>query len=161
VPDTQFSGGLKYNLMGWVGPLTGKSQPYQHAQGFQVAGEPREVVVQDASGAHVVKVGLVPNAAQVTTTPAAAGDQQLKVLFKEPFQITNDASVPSMGSVTIAFDAAYLALQTASIHNKGGERIGWTFDSLQTGNTKITITTNGGIAQFVMQRVIDVEIIVL
>jgi hypothetical protein len=50
VPDTQLAGGLKYNLMGWVGPLTGKNQPYQHEQSFEVAGAPKEVVVQDASG---------------------------------------------------------------------------------------------------------------
>jgi hypothetical protein len=160
VPDTQFAGGLKYNLMGWVGPLTGKSQPYQQQQSFEVAGVPKQVVVQDASGSHVVKVELVPDGTKAATTPAAAGaQQQLTVPLNEPFQIPANASVPSAGSVTVAFDDAFLAMKTASIQNKGGEQIVWTFDPIKIGRTKVTITTSGGIATFIMQRVIDIEIV--
>jgi len=158
VPDTQFTGGLKYNLMGWVGPLTGKSQSYQHDQGFEVASDPRQVVVQDASGSHVVKVSVIPDGAKAPA-PAAASDQHMKAGLGVPFQISANASVPSMGTVTLAFDDAFLSLQNASIQNKGGEQIVWTFDPRKIGNTKVTITTSGGIATFVMQRVIDVEIV--
>jgi hypothetical protein len=56
--DEKFVGGLRFTLMGWVGPLRSprRFSPYSHGQAFTVGGGMRDVVVQTASGNHVVPV---------------------------------------------------------------------------------------------------------
>lgn len=162
--DPRFVGGLKFNLMGWVGPLGQGTEPYAARTSFTIGEEPKQVVIEDASGSHVIEVRSL--GADVALSPEASpapSSDKMKVLFKLPFELQQPSSVPLGGSVSIAFDPKYLVLESAGIQSRPGsaEEIVWTFNSLQTGNTQVTITVSGGIAAFVMRRVVDVEIFVL
>ena len=176
-----FLGGLKFTLMAWTGPLTGKKQPYAFDQAFAIhlpqphfnsgsvlivtANHPKGVEVPiHYTGLNTEVAGLAvadknekttPTSENVTLTP---GSTDLTVLFKLPFNIEANAGVPKMGSVTIDYDNTFLELITAGIEDA---QIVWTFNSLKTGDTQIAVTTHGGIATFVMTKTYDVRIIVL
>ncbi|RKH12087.1 hypothetical protein D7V97_09445 [Corallococcus sp. CA053C] len=73
-PDDTFEEGLKFNLMGCVGPFSKGSRHYQIDHPFKTPKAPSEVVIGDASGLQVVPVRClgsdVVRAAQVQM-PAA------------------------------------------------------------------------------------------
>lgn len=54
--DKDFVGGLKFNLMGWVGPLAPGTEPYEYRQCFANGKPPAQIIVQDSSGSHAVDV---------------------------------------------------------------------------------------------------------
>ena len=176
-----FMGGLKFTLQAWTGPLTGKDQPYQYSEGFQMhlpqshfnsksvlivtenhpLGETVTInytgfVGPDTSKANAKGAVAVP--ADVAVNVPAANSSQLNVLFKMPFNINSNSNVPNMGSVDIQYDRTLLQLVTAGINDSD---IVWTFNSLKTGDTQIVVTTHGGIAQFVTAKTYDVRIFVL
>ncbi len=178
-----FVGGLKFTLMAWTGPLTGKDQPYSFNQAFAIhlpqphfssgsvlivtANHPEGELVPihytgyvpphtDLVAASAADTAKVPADAAVTTT--SPNDTKLNVLFKEPFNITAGARVPEFGSVDIQYDKTMLEMVTAEISNTN---IVWTFNSLQTGDTQIVVTTHGGIATYIMVQNYDVRIFVL
>ena len=180
-------GGLKFNLMGWTGPLGQGTTPYSHEQGFQIqlpspALPSGTVIIVTANHPKGVSVPIrwvglhddadaTPNtlltaeAAPETDTAEAAepqnlppGHEQLNVLFKMPFQIKQASQVPQFGSVQMKFDPTMLQLQQAGIEDGN---IVWTMNSLQTGNTQVVVNISGGIAQYVMQKVYDVRVFVL
>ncbi|MDB5015722.1 MAG: hypothetical protein JWQ84_554 [Mucilaginibacter sp.] len=176
-----FMGGLKFTLQAWTGPLTGKEQPYEHSQGFIIslpqphfnsksvlivtANHPQGETVPihysglihtDTELAAANKAGSAPASAPVTT--ATPDSTQLNVLFKMPFNISENAEVPKMGAVDVQYDNTILQLVTAGISNTD---IVWTFNSLQTGDTQILVTIYGGIAQFVIRKTYNVRIFVL
>jgi hypothetical protein len=180
-------GGAKFSIMGWVGPLGKGTTPYKYTQQFHInleghEGYPKELIIADSThpNGQAVKinylgVGAEPSFANetglVAGAPKLAGvnsgnNRQLTVLFKEPFDIRQLASVPQGGSIDLNFDSKFLTLQTAGIESpmnadRSGEEIVWNFNSLQTGNTQITVTVHGGIATYIMQITYDVRIIVL
>jgi hypothetical protein len=175
-----FFGGLKFTLEAWTGPLTGKDQPYTFQQGFNItlpqphfesgsliivtANHPKGLVVP------IHYLGLVNETAGLKAAPASEKDADgpvttaspdttpLKVLFKMPFNIQANASVPKMGSVDVTYDKTMLELIDAGISDTD---IVWTFNSLQTGDTQVVVTTSGGIATFIMTKTYDVSIFVL
>ncbi len=175
-------GGLKFILGAWTGPLGPKSQPYKFNESFKIhlpnpAFPSGSVIIVTSNhpNGQVVPIhyiGLLqetPGLTQATTADATVsqsegqakltpGNRQINVLFKEPFIITASASVPDFGSVDINFDPKILTLVDATIQNKD---IVWTFNSLETGDTQIQVTTSGGIATFVMVETYDVKIFVL
>ncbi|TWJ00934.1 hypothetical protein JN11_02197 [Mucilaginibacter frigoritolerans] len=175
-----FFGGLKFSLMGWTGPITGKQQPYEHKQAFSIyLPQPnfnsKSVLIVTANNPEGVAVpiyysGIIPPTTGLETSNAAnpAADAvvstaspdatQLNVLFKLPFNITENAIVPKFGSVDIKYDPSILQIVTAGILDSD---IVWTFNSLQTGDTQIVVTIHGGIAQFVISKTYDVKIFVL
>jgi hypothetical protein len=177
--DTYF-GGLKFSLLGWTGPFTGKQQPYEHKQAFNVdLPQPhfnsKSVLIVTANHPEGIAVpiyysGIIPPlagletsdainpAADAEVTTASPDASQLNVLFKIPFNIVEGASVPKFGSIDIKYDASYLEIITAGIEDGN---IVWTFNSLQTGDTQIVVTIHGGIAQFVLAKTYDVKIFVL
>ncbi len=60
VRDTHFVGGLKIDVMGWTGPLSKGTTPYQVSGTFP--GEFRkEIVVAGSDGSKLVKVSEVPH----------------------------------------------------------------------------------------------------
>src|ERR1700761_737970 len=101
-----FMGGLKYTLMAWTGPLTGKDQPYEFEEGFIIdlpdlhfnSGSVIIVISNHPEGVVVPihYLGLAHEQAGLTTTDAlqSKGDvaasitadntNQLNVLFKMP-----------------------------------------------------------------------------
>ncbi len=184
--DPNFLGGLKFSLYGWVGPLTGKKQPYTYSQAFKISlpqphFESASVIIVTASNAPKgQKVGilytLVPasggdatlkaaSAADVkaaakdnTTADLLPGHTQLNVLFKTKFSIRASTSVPFGGSVDISFNPAMTQLVNAEVD---GNEIVWTFLAAEMGNTQIVVTTYGGMATFATAHTYDVRIFVL
>jgi hypothetical protein len=179
VRDT-FMGGLKFTLEAWTGPLTSKDQPYTFQEAFSInlpmphfeSGSLIIVTANHPQG-QVVPIhylGLVNDVAGLKAAPAATKEadvpvttvspdsNQINVLFKMPFTIQANASVPKMGSVDVKYDTTVLELVNAGISDTD---IIWTFNSLQTGDTQIVVTTSGGIATFISTKTYDVRIFVL
>ncbi len=176
-----FFGGLKFVLGAWTGPIGPKSQPYKFNEAFKIhlpspvfpSGNVTIVTANHPNG-QVVPIhylGLLQDTAGLTAATATdadgssngtakltPGSKQINVLFKEPFTITASARVPEFGSVDINFDTKMLTLVDASIENTN---IVWTFNSLETGDTQIMVTTHGGIATFISVETYDVRIFVL
>jgi hypothetical protein len=176
-----FMGGLKFTLQAWTGPLTGKDQPYEYKQAFSInlpqphfnsksvlivtANHPEgEAVTIYYSGLIHGNTGLeladgTKNAlADAPVNTASPDSTQLNVLFKMPFNIQENASVPKMGSVDIEYDNTILQMVTAGVSDTN---IVWTFNSLQTGDTQVIVTVHGGIAQYIMRKTYDVRVFVL
>ena len=171
----QWFGGLKFALEGWTGPLTGETESYNVRLEFTIQ-LPNPALPTDAlvvvTANHpeglVVPIrftGFVPpkTADPASKAPAAppavttnvADDQQINALYKTSFQIKENASVPSMGTVDIKFDNQFLTLETAGID---GSNIVWTFTSLKTGTTQVVVTVHGGIAQFIEIKTYTVHV---
>jgi hypothetical protein len=180
-----FVGGLQFSLMGWVGPLTGKKQPYQYKQAFAISlplphfesGSVNIITANHPKGQNVPVhyTGLPPAsgkgglkaasaadtkalAKDTTTAGAVPGHTQLNVLFKTKFSIRASAKVPTGGSVDISFNPKYVQLTDATVDN--GDIV-WTFFAAEMGNTQVVVTTYGGIATYVMAHRYDVRIFVL
>lgn len=167
-------------MLGWTGPLTGKQQPYEHKQAFSIyLPQPnfnsKSVLIVTANHPEGVAIpiyytGIIPPitgletsdavnpAADAVVSTASPDSSQLNVLFKLPFNITENADVPKFGSVDIKYDSSILQIVTAGILDND---IVWTFNSLQTGDTQIVVTVHGGIAQYVISKTYDVKIFVL
>jgi hypothetical protein len=161
--DEQFVGGLKFKLMGWVGPIGKGTRHYQIDNAFKNLEGPKQVIIEDANGTHTVPVRYL-NADVVRSAQAQVADTDtLRALFKMPFEVRWSASVLTGGSVDISYDDKLLVMESASVQNPSGRgaEIVWTFNSLQTGNSQIVITVSGGIAKFVMRHTIDVQVFVL
>ncbi|AKJ05789.1 hypothetical protein ATI61_102843 [Archangium gephyra] len=161
--DDTFVGGLKFKLMGWVGPLGKGTRAYKVDNAFKNIEAPKQVLIEDAHGTHTVPVRYLDADVVRSAQPQAANTDTLRALYKMPFEVRWPAGVPSMGSVDISYDDKLLVMESASIQHPGGRgtEIVWTFNSLQTGNSQIVITVSGGIAQFVMKHSIDVQVFVL
>jgi hypothetical protein len=173
-----FVGGLEFSLMGWVGPLSGKKQPYQYKQAFAISlptphFESGSVIIITANHPKGQKVpirftGLPPAKSGTKKATAADKDEtvadtvpghtQLNVLFRTQFTIKAGSRVPTAGSVDISFDKKYVQLVDATIED--GDIV-WTFLAAEMGNTQILVTTYGGIATFIARKVYDVRIFVL
>jgi len=177
-----FFGGLKFTLMAWTGPLTGKEQPYQYKEAFDITlpqphfnSKSVIIVTENHPDGEIVTInysGIVPpptnglkaaapaeNLAAGAPVETASPDSiPLTVLFGLPFNIQENANVPKMGAVDIQYDKTILTLVTAGIKNAD---IVWTFNSLKTGNTQIVVTISGGIAQFVIRKTYNVNVVVL
>lgn len=178
----ELAGGLKFRLEGWTGPLhdPASSSPYSHSQDFSIqlpspVFPSGAVIIVDENhldgvpinihwlGAQLTTDASAPQTALAAAAPAEApglipGHEQLNVLYKMPFQIKASSNVPAFGTVNIKFDPTFLTLQQAGISNGS---IAWTFNSLQTGDTQVIVTTTGGIAQYITQQAYDVRIFVL
>jgi hypothetical protein len=179
-----FMGGLKFSLMAWTGPLTGKEQPYDFKQAFYINMplphfNNKTVLIEtsnypDGKEVEIEYLGLIQPGSNLTSAPdtekavdsakdeaavsLTQGTAKLNVLFKEPFNIEASCRVPEQGAVKIDYDDTILELVTAGIDDKN---IVWTFNSLKTGDTQIVVTTYGGIAKFVASKTYDVRIFVL
>jgi hypothetical protein len=169
-------GALKYALEGWTGPLTGETESYNVELGFTIqlpnpalptdsvvvvtANHPEGLVVPIRFTGLIVppKTADPPPVASptpLTLTTNVAGDEQINALYKTSFQIKENASVPSMGSVNIKFDDQFLALESAGID---GSNIVWTFTSLKMGTTQVIVTVHGGIAQFIQIKTYTIHV---
>lgn len=174
-------GQLAYALEGWVGPITGKTQPYEHVQSFQ-RGPPRpgEVVlirISNASDPKVVKIqqvewpsdgGIGPVITPQTDTTAELTSKVLLpvqetedipvfALKDKPFDITYtpEEIVEKTGSVTMKSDPAYLTLNTAGVRQG---KLFWNFTPKQVGTTQVVLTINGGIATYWTSQTYNVTV---
>lgn len=178
-------GGLKFRLVGWPGPLTGKAHPYSVSDRFDIdlqSGElpSRSVIVVDAKNleGNIVEINYLPglpeegSVKQLTDVSKLADasrddsepkvliedNEKLNVLYKQAFKVKATADAPIQGSLTIDFDPTFLSLQTASI---AGPNMIWTFNSLQLGSTQVVVTTSGINALYISRQVHDVRVILL
>jgi len=166
-------GALKFNLEGWTGPVTGRTESYKVQLEFTIqlpnpalptgsvivvtANHPDGLVVPIRFTGFIVPPKTVDPAPETSpaVTTNVADDEQINALYKTSFQIKENASVPSMGTVDIKFDNQFLALETAGID---GSNIVWTFTSLKMGTTQVVVTVHGGIAQFVQIKTYTVHV---
>jgi hypothetical protein len=171
-------GGLKFSLDGWTGPRGEGCRPYVHDQSFTIdlpslalpSGTVIIVTENHPNGVVVPIHGLEQqrqSTSGLNSQPLPPGNTeqhivsdptQITALFKLPFEIQASDEVPRHGRVDITFDPQYLTMTTAGIQDKD---IVWTFNSLQTGNTQVLVTTTGGIAAFTKRKTYDVRIVVL
>ncbi|KAF8243673.1 hypothetical protein K440DRAFT_611768 [Wilcoxina mikolae CBS 423.85] len=171
-------GGLKFSLDGWTGPRGEGSRPYVHDQSFKIelpslALPSGNVIIVTANHPHGIVVPIdgleqlqqSPSDVQPQPLPPGNTEQHIisdpthiTALFKLPFEIQASDEVPRHGTVDIIFDPQYLVMTTAGIQDKD---IVWTFNSLQTGNTQVIVTTTGGIASFTKRKIYDISIVVL
>ncbi|KAJ5741807.1 hypothetical protein N7533_011216 [Penicillium manginii] len=170
-------GGFKFYLEAWTGPLTSHTQHYAFDQSFKLSMVPfpKDVIVVDANNPNGVPVeihfgGHNDPASKPTSAAPSSSDGKavqelpappqdtINVLYKWPFEVQHAAEVPKMGFINIDFDKRFLEIESASINNG---QIVWKFNSLETGDTQIIISVNGGTAQYTYRIVKDVRIFVL
>ena len=180
------AGGLKFELVGWTGPLIPGKREYNVDNRFDIilpshavpegnviivdANHPKGIVIkirfggvgppQSSSAPVLDKVSDLKEAEVDPSEPKTlqGGHDKINVLFREAFQIKAGADVPKEGSVSIKFDPTFLDIQNAGISDSN---LVWTFNSLQTGNTQVIVSTRGGIAQFAITKTYDVRVFVL
>ena len=169
--QAQFFGGLKFELGGWTGPLTGKSSPYKHTQVFQISlpspvYPANEVIIADANHPNGIPVPIeyVGVDASVNANAVAGGmpthpvanHKQITSTFGTPFEIRQAIPTTTGGSVSVQYDKTALNLVT-SFHDNG--EMVWVFDAVHLGETQVIVNVSGGIAQYVQKIVYDVHII--
>ncbi|QKX59458.1 uncharacterized protein TRUGW13939_06592 [Talaromyces rugulosus] len=162
-----FPGGLKFNLEGWVGPLTGKTSTYKKTQGYDIAPPiPKEVVIVTANypNGKLVPVEITPSGTRV---PSASKDGDTNIVVPEtetisarigtPFKVKQSKNIGSsqLGDISINYNDQYVLLKNASI--QGGDIV-WTFDPVKTGVTEVVVFVMGTVQNFVLRIPYKVEI---
>ena len=175
IRDPHWVGGLKFELYGWTGPLGQGAEPFACETSFQIelpspvipSGE-AVIVTRNHPKGKVIPIEGLPNpekSLSVSNPPSSSqsvggleSGTQINTLFREPFEIQQDAKVPKFGSIDIVFDPTFLTITNAGIDDGN---IVWTFNSLQTGNTQVVVTIHGGIATFIIRKIYNIRIFVL
>ncbi|TGE23930.1 hypothetical protein E5K00_01565 [Hymenobacter aquaticus] len=172
-------GGLKFELLGWTGPLKDPASysPYVHEQAFAIqlpspVFPSDSVLIVDENHREGVAVdirytgGLPPatadqdtgaaGAASPSPTPATALDEHVTVMLGENFNIKASTSTPPFGAVTIKFDTTVLELLHSRIENLN---IVWTLRPLRSGTTQVVVTTHFTIEPVQFSTFYDVKVI--
>ncbi|KAF6832153.1 hypothetical protein CMUS01_07052 [Colletotrichum musicola] len=134
-------GGLRFQLLGWVGPVTRGDSPYTADSYFNIELPSRVfptglVGIETANNKQwVVEIeSLLKNGSQ---KPLSASEPIIAELGK-PFTIQQrDEFKGKGGTVNISFDKNFVALTDAGVVNS--KQIEWTFNPIQTGNTEIAV----------------------
>lgn len=177
--------GLKFRLVGWSGPLTGSTHPYNVNDRFDVdllsgALDSKSVIVVDAKNLEgkVVEIDCVAGRrhghqfkelTEVSKLAQASRDdsepkflvgdtEKVNVLYKQAFKVKAPADAHLQSSLTVDFDPTFLSLQTAGII---GSNLVWTFNSLQLGSTQVIVTTSSINPPRISTQVYDVRVILL
>lgn len=177
--------GLKFRLVGWSGPFTGKMNPYSVSDRFDIdlrsGGLPsRFVTIVDARNLEgkLVEINYVSDPRQQGSVrqlidvsklaPArhenfepkvlVGDDEKINVLYRQAFKVKAPADAPKQGSLAIDFDPTFLDLQTAGIV---GPNLVWTFNSLQLGSTQVIITTSSINPPYIARQTYNVRVILL
>ena len=178
-------GGLKFRLVGWSGPLTGKEHSYSVNDRFSIdlrsgALPARFVVVADAknpegklveidyrndglrrlSSLRLTEVSKLTQASRDDSEPKVLvrDDENINVLYKQAFTVKAPADAPKQGSLIIDFDPTFLSLQNAGIV---GSNLVWTFNSLQLGSTQVVVTTSSINPPYIARQAYGVRVILL
>lgn len=178
-------GGLKFRLVGWSGPLTGKTHTYSVNDRFDIdlrsGSVPfKSVIVVDANNLegkvveihylsarrhrglfkHLIEVSKLEKAMRDDSEPNVliGENEKLNVLYKQAFTVKAQADAPKQGSLTIDFDPTFLNLQTAGIV---GPNLVWTFNSLQLGSTQVIVTNSSINPPYIATQIYDVRVILL
>lgn len=186
----QFTGGIdfsqqivpglfKFDLQGWVGPLTGRTVEYKREKEFNIAipAPIKSVIIVDANnypdGQHVpihyepssavdgpkhtaAKLSSENKIEQVEPSSVTPEKEHLIELLNTPFPIKESKkTASSSGSISTKFDDSYLKLTNAAIK---GDNIVWTFDPIKVGTTQVVVVEYGGIPFYVSMKTYDIEI---
>ncbi|KAF6786386.1 hypothetical protein CSOJ01_15435 [Colletotrichum sojae] len=150
-------GGLRFQLLGWVGPVTLGDSPYTADSYFNIELPSRVfptglVGIETANNKQwVVEIeSLLKNGSQKPLSASLAtgdADDSVELVppqepiiaeLGKPFTIQQrDEFKGKGGTVNISFDKNFVALSDAGVVNS--KQIEWTFDPIQTGNTEITV----------------------
>ncbi|MCB2408811.1 hypothetical protein [Hymenobacter lucidus] len=156
-----YMGGLKFQLMGWTGPLKDPESysPYTHQQSYAIqlpspAFPSNSLLIVDENHPEGLVVdirftGGIPTsqadqgnaaapAASPDSGPATPLDEHVTVMLGENFSIKAAASSPPIGTVTIKYDTTVLELLHSRIENL---YIVWTLRPLRSGSTQVFVTT--------------------
>ncbi|KAF4634298.1 hypothetical protein G7Y89_g3813 [Cudoniella acicularis] len=163
-------GGLKYELVGWVGPPTQPStKPFEEkfplTKLLPVIVSDREHPNEIALDIHVIG-GLIDlgDAKKVQAAPSTLTNLNevfpltpitINTLYKMTFLISVPAETPKFGEVIPTFDQSFLELEDARIIDNN---IIWTFLTVQTGHTQVIINILGGIALYHKTITYDINI---
>ncbi|KAE8396400.1 hypothetical protein BDV23DRAFT_177936 [Aspergillus alliaceus] len=167
---------FKFDLEGWVGPLTGKSVSYKREQNFHISipSQIHSVIIVDANHPHGQQVPIqyiprptdgsgdkstVKHTAVATEQPAMIPEtEHLFAQLGTRFSIKESKkTASSTGSISIKFDKDYLKMADAAIK---GENIVWTFDPIKVGTTQVVVVEFGGHPNYVTKKTYDVNIVV-
>lgn len=178
-------GGLKFRLVGWSGPLTGKTHSYSVNDRFSIdllsgALPAKFVVVADAKNLEgkTVEINYLSHRRRVLSSPKltevskleqasrddsepkvlVGEDEKINVLYKQTFTVKAPADAPKQGSLFVDFDPTFLSLQTAGIVDSN---LVWTFNSLQLGSTQVIITSSSIHPPYIARQTYDVRVILL
>lgn len=158
-----WNGGLKFALLGWVGPATAPcAHPYRITQHVHIdlrskEGYPREIVVTDLQSAEGEPVPVRYLGAEDSVDELATGvivpdlnTRPLHEFLGIPFTISQ--SLNENVTINIAYDRALLILENAGIGIKSkppaDRDLFWTFKPLAPGKTTVTVTVVGILARF-------------
>jgi hypothetical protein len=170
-----WEGGLKFNLEGWTGPITGNKKPYTHTQDFSIhLPDPiypsSSVLIADAENQEGVSVpiewinGVIR---KKDPTEELAGPVQqsrllpprehtVNTLFSEPFMISQSTTdLPKFGAIDIKYDTSFLTLIMARFFDGS---IYWEFKPLQIGTSQVYVTVEGGIATYTKTIIWDISV---
>jgi hypothetical protein len=169
----QWIGGLKFNLEGWTGPITGRKKAYTYTQDFDIhlpspVYPSSSLLIADAENREGVTVPIEwivesPPKEKPADKPADVIQQSrllsprehiVKALYAEPFTISQSTTdLPKFGAIDIKYDASFLTLICARFFDGS---IYWEFKPCQIGSTQVYVTIEGGIAPYTMTIIWEV-----
>ncbi|KAI9856324.1 MAG: hypothetical protein M1813_009160 [Trichoglossum hirsutum] len=179
-------GGLKFELEGWVGPITGETSPYTHQQAFPMQLPNRVfpsgyVIIIDANNPEGVQVPIRYTGLLGADAKDAAPQSQGTAQTPAPTTASADNSdniqtiVPGEVNINVLYKESFDIKEAAAVPSHGrvtvtfdpkflelqdasiqDKDIVWTFNSLQTGRTQVIVNIEGGIAQFHITKVYDI-----
>ncbi len=167
-------GGLKFTLMGWVGPRGTGTTPYDKTQHFNVSlPQPhfnnKTVLIVTSNHPDGIAVPItyfVGEAIDSELSDGVKGSAPTPVRNNVPRTVFLDTNftikanvvagiLQSGGSVDINWDKSALTLMNAGV--EGADMV-WTFKAIKDGMTNVVVTFSGGMAPITWQQVHAIDV---
>ncbi|KAI8711126.1 hypothetical protein NCS52_01488000 [Fusarium sp. LHS14.1] len=153
-----FTGGLLFQLQGWVGPIIDKESPYSINQGFNIQLPsrvfPSHTVIVNTENKKNWVIPIRPLLKDGRQESQAAPDGEAPPNIPEVKQ--SDSFKGQGGTVNVAFDRNFISLINAGIDNGNIE---WNFTSQQVGTTEIGVFVGQSKPPFLYRVVYEVSIV--
>jgi len=151
--DTIF-GGYKFELKGWVGPMTGNDSTYPVSNSFDIqwpnsvapGGKVTIVTRNHPEGQDIEVEAIGGLKIPILSDTNAAGQPQqvagpgeiIQTTEGTPFSIRQTIDDPRLGhNIDAAYNKEYLNLISASVK---GKDIVWTFEAIKLGETQVVVS---------------------
>ncbi|KAM0431455.1 hypothetical protein ACHAPT_005432 [Fusarium lateritium] len=172
-----FTGGLLFQLQGWVGPIVNHESPYSITQSFNIQLPsrvfPSKTVVVNTENKKswvipiqpLLKDGRQENQAilggeappNIPEVKVVSGNSEIVTGLNQTFTIKqSDSFKGEGGTVNVAFDKNYISLTNAGIDDGNIE---WNFTSHLVGATEVAVYVGQSNPPFVYRVVYDVSIV--
>ncbi|KAH7234367.1 hypothetical protein B0J15DRAFT_571537 [Fusarium solani] len=172
-----FTGGLLFQLQGWVGPIINKESPYSITQGFNIQLPsrvfPSNTVIVNTENKKswvipihpLLKDGRQESQAapdgeappNIPEVKVVSGNSEIVTGLGQTFTLKQSDSFKGQGgTVNVAFDRNYISLINAGIDNGNIE---WNFTSQQVGATEVGVFVGQSNPPFMYRVVYDVSIV--